>query len=86
MQGTTADIIKFAILDAKEYIQTKGLENDVKILLQIHDELIFEITEDKAEEVGKELVAVLERVLEKRGVTIIPLLVSYSIGKNLGTL
>jgi DNA polymerase-1 len=83
IQGTSADIIKFALLDAQEYIQNKRLQHDVKILLQIHDELIFEITEDKAEKVGKELVEILEGVLSKRGTTIIPLSVSYSIGKNL---
>jgi DNA polymerase-1 len=47
IQGTTADIIKLALLDAKEYITEKNLEDDVKILLQIHDELIFEIVESK---------------------------------------
>jgi DNA polymerase-1 len=83
IQGTTADIIKLALLDAKEYITEKNLEDDVKILLQIHDELIFEIVESKKDTIGKELVTVLENVLHKRGIDSVPLLVSCSVGKNL---
>lgn len=45
IQGTAADIIKKAMLDVDQYI--KGKEDEINMLLQVHDELIFEIKEDR---------------------------------------
>lgn len=83
IQGTSADILKLAMLDAKEYIQENKLKDNVALLLQIHDELIFEIDEDKAEDIANELVVILESVLKKRNLSDIPLTVSKSLGANL---
>ena len=83
IQGTSADILKLAMLDAKEYIKEKNLEDTVALLLQIHDELIFEIDEDRGEEIAKELVILLESVLKKRKLSDLPLTVSKSLGANL---
>jgi DNA polymerase-1 len=83
IQGTSADILKLAMLDAYEYIHTKGKVGKVSLLLQIHDELVFEIDEDVAEGVAKDLVSILENVLKKRNLSNLPLVVSKSLGKNL---
>jgi DNA polymerase-1 len=86
IQGTSADILKLAMIDAHEYIIKNKLEDKVKLLLQIHDELVFEIDKDISEEVADELVKVLERVLEKRKLATLPLVVSRTLGANLQAL
>lgn len=83
IQGTSADIVKLAILDAKEYITKNGLDEDVKLVLQIHDELVFEIKKEKAEGVADALALVLENVLHKRQLSNLPLMVTKSLGDNL---
>ncbi|MGL5050235.1 MAG: DNA polymerase, partial [Fusobacteriaceae bacterium] len=47
IQGTAAEIIKVAMVDIYEFI--KGKES-IKLVLQVHDELIFEVDEEKVEE------------------------------------
>ncbi len=83
IQGTSADILKLAILDAAAYLDEHALTDKVKLLLQIHDELVFEIDEEVSEMVATELVSVLENVLVKRGLSNLPLKASKSLGTNL---
>ncbi len=83
IQGTSADILKLAILDAADYIDEHKLNDKVKLLLQIHDELVFELDEDIAEKVADELVLVLENVLKKRKLSDLPIKASRSLGANL---
>lgn len=83
IQGTSADILKLAMLDAKEYLVTNNLTTYAALLLQIHDELVFEIDEDKGEEIANQLVIILENVLKKRSLSNLPLRVSKSLGANL---
>ncbi len=66
IQGTTADILKLAMIDISEYIKENNLSEKVKILLQIHDELILEIDEDIIDKEKNILKSILENVLEKR--------------------
>ncbi len=83
IQGTSADILKLAMLDAHEYLVEKGLTDKVKLVIQIHDELVFEIEKEVAESVADQLVAVLENVLKKRNLSTLPLVVSRTLGANL---
>lgn len=83
IQGTSADILKLAMIDSHEYLVKNNLTEKVKLLLQIHDELVFEIDKDVAEDVADELVAVLENVLKKRKLSDLPLVASKSLGANL---
>ena len=86
IQGTSADILKLAILDTHDFIVKNKLEERVKLVLQIHDELVFEIDEDMAEDVADKLVVVLENVLKKRKLSDLPLVASRTIGINLQAL
>lgn len=83
VQGTSADIIKLAMLDTADFINEKKLDDKVKLVLQIHDELVFEIDEDVAEKVADELVLVLENVLAKRKLSDLPIKASRTLGSNL---
>lgn len=88
IQGTaTADIIKIGMKRVEESLKNKGILNDVHLVMQIHDELIYEIKKDKLKEaiilIEKELVNVIPDsfILGKESV---PLVVSYGYGKNWG--
>ncbi|MED3622711.1 DNA polymerase I [Neobacillus thermocopriae] len=74
IQGSAADIIKKAMIDMDEALKDKGLKT--RLLLQVHDELIFEAPEEEIE-ILKELVPlVMENAVELS----VPLKVDYSYG------
>jgi len=88
IQGTaTADIIKLAIRYAEEDLEKAGLLKQAHLVLQIHDELVYEIDEKvlgKAEKIIKDA---MENVLERSYLhykTDIPLLVHSGSGNNFG--
>jgi len=81
IQGSEGDIIKRAMVAVQEKIdEGVGVFKDVKMLLQVHDELIFEVPKEKAEKFAKVIKPLLES-LEKLSV---PLIVDLKIGKNWG--
>ena len=57
-----------------------------RLVLQIHDELVFEIEATIAEHVADGLVDVLQTVLSRRKIAVLPLIVSKSLGANLHAL
>lgn len=77
IQGTAADIIKLATIATTQELKTKGLS--AKLLLQIHDELVFEVTEEQTEATGAVVRPAMEGVLALD----VPLVVNISVGKNL---
>ena len=58
IQGTAADIIKIAMISAYNYIEETKV--DAKLLLQVHDELIFDVSKDILEEFTDKMVAIME--------------------------
>lgn len=63
IQGTQADIIKIAMRRVDEWIKKEKLEKEVHLLLQVHDELLYEIKEDKASDASGEIKKIMEEVL-----------------------
>jgi len=76
IQGSAADLIKLAMIRIDRLIEHEGLR--VKMLLQIHDELIFEVAEEEGEEAGGIIKDEMENVLSLR----LPLEVKIAMGKN----
>lgn len=65
IQGTaTGDIIKIAMKKVDNFLVEKSLKNEVKILAQVHDELIFEICDKNLEKIIPEIQKIMEGVLE----------------------
>ena len=58
IQGTAADIIKIAMINVFECIEKSKV--DAKLLLQVHDELIFDVSKDILEEFTDKMVAIME--------------------------
>ncbi len=77
MQGTAADIIKLAMIKVADWLAQQS-PDDVRMLLQVHDELIFEIREDRVDPVTKELVALMEAAFKLD----VPLIAEAGQGEN----
>ncbi len=76
IQGSAADLIKLAMLKLDQLIEDETLT--AKMLLQIHDELIFEVQEDDAPAAGEIIKRTMEGVMELR----IPLTCTVKSGRN----
>ena len=75
MQGTAADIIKRAMIAVAAWIETR---DDVHMLMQVHDELVFEVREDAVEAVRE---GVIERMSGAAELAV-PLIVDVGVGAN----
>ncbi|MEK9184903.1 MAG: DNA polymerase, partial [Patescibacteria group bacterium] len=84
IQGTEADIIKFAMIHLFNFVKKEKLENDVRLILQVHDELVCEIKSDIAEEVAEKIKKIMESVIAPEDIFGITCVADYSIGKNWG--
>jgi len=62
IQGTAADIIKLAMIDIHDYLADQNLKS--RMLLQVHDELIFEIAEDEAETIPQKIKEFMQEAFE----------------------
>jgi DNA polymerase I len=76
IQGTAADIIKLAMIEIDKLLKNK--ENDIKLRLQIHDELIFSVKEDKITDYKEEIKKIMEKVIKLK----VPILVQENVGNN----
>jgi DNA polymerase-1 len=79
-QGSASDLIKLSMNSIDTIIREEGLK--ARMLLQIHDELIFEVDESVADDLAKRFVEVMESILKLR----IPLKTSMHIGNHWGEL
>jgi DNA polymerase-1 len=87
IQGTAADIIKLAIRYTAEDLKKAGILNKTHLIMQIHDELVYEIEDSVLEEAKKIIKNAMENTLERSYLaykTKIPLIVHIGTGENLG--
>jgi DNA polymerase-1 len=84
IQGTAADIIKLSMIEIHKDIKEKKI--NAKMILQVHDELVFEIAEDEI----KESIPLLKNIMETTHLNhkdfIVPLTVDHGIGNDWGEL
>lgn len=77
MQGTAADIIKKAMLLVDQWIQEEG-NGRVKLLMQVHDELVFEVEESSLSEIESKVQNLMESAAELK----VPLVAEAGHGDN----
>ncbi|TGA73243.1 DNA polymerase I [Aliivibrio fischeri] len=77
MQGTAADIIKKAMILVDEWVETEGKDR-VNLLMQVHDELVFEVKEDALDEVTTKVRELMEQAAQLD----VPLVAEAGFGNN----
>jgi DNA polymerase-1 len=77
MQGTAADIIKKAMLAVDKWIETLPTD-DVRMIMQVHDELVFEIKQYNLTEYQNKIITLMEKAVQLN----VPLIVEAGVGKN----
>lgn len=76
LQGTAADIIKLAMIK----IFSECLDDNTRMLLQVHDELVFEVKEGEEKKTFAKIKKIMENIVELK----VPLCVDVKLGKNWG--
>ena len=76
MQGTAADIIKRAMLSVDRWLQTGAV--DARTIMQVHDELVFEVKENQVDTV----VGTIREHMESAAVLSVPLIVDVGVADN----
>ncbi|KZN49020.1 DNA polymerase I [Pseudoalteromonas luteoviolacea] len=77
MQGTAADIIKKAMIKVHQWLQTHS-QDEIKLLMQVHDELVFEISADKVDEFSEKICSLMSEAAQLD----VPLVVEADHGEN----
>jgi len=80
MQGTAADIIKRAMISVNDWLREEywQREAETKMIMQVHDELVFEVKEEKLDE----LTAAVKELMENAAKLDVPLKVDTGVGDN----
>jgi DNA polymerase I len=90
IQGTaTADIIKIGMKKAEDDLKKAGILNETRLVLQVHDELVYEIKKDKVEQAMKIIEHAMKHAIPSEfleNLEPVPLLVSSGFGRTWGDL
>jgi len=78
VQGSSADIIKIAMINLYREMERRNLKS--KMLLQIHDELLFEVPEKEVEEMKSLVTDIMSRAVE----LCVPVKIDIKLGRNWG--
>lgn len=78
VQGTQADILKMAMIKIQQWIEESGL--DVKMLLQVHDELVFEVAEKDVKKAEKAICDIMGSIMDLE----VPLVVDVGAERRWG--
>jgi DNA polymerase-1 len=84
IQGSAADVTKLAMINVANYLKKEKLENDVVMLLQVHDEIIFEINKNVIKKVAPVIKKIMEEVITVKESGGIPLVINVSVGDSWG--
>ncbi|HUQ30155.1 MAG TPA: DNA polymerase [Candidatus Paceibacterota bacterium] len=86
IQGTSADIIKLAMVRVRELFEKEGVRDDAHILLSVHDELVIEIRESCVKAMREKIKDVMESIVPKEESRGVPVTAEMKVGPNWGDL
>ncbi len=82
IQGTAADCMRVSMLKIDEHIRNSKLEKEVRMLLQVHDELVFEMKAKDIDIEIKDIKYLMEHALEGKETHGVPLVAEAKVGDN----
>jgi len=86
IQGTEADILKIGMRDVDQWLTHNTYQDHAHCLLQVHDELIYEIREEVFDKVAPQIKATMEAVMSPEQTSGVPLVVEAEAGSNWGSM
>ncbi|KKW43911.1 MAG: polymerase protein [Parcubacteria group bacterium GW2011_GWB1_57_6] len=86
LQGTQADIIKLAMVRADDMLAKENAREDAYLLLQVHDELVYEIRTERAGTLGSKIKKIMEAVLAGKETHGVPVIAMMKQGLDWGTM
>jgi len=84
IQGTEADIIKLAMIEIDKFLQNKNIKNEARLLLQVHDELVYEIKENLVATIAPEIKKMMESVISPKETSGVVCVAEAAVGDNWG--
>ncbi|MFZ1075001.1 MAG: DNA polymerase [Minisyncoccia bacterium] len=84
IQGTQSDIIKLAMVRVDDMFDKEKARADAYLLLQVHDELVFEIRDGRVESLRAKIQEIMESVLSPEQARDVPVIVAAKEGPNWG--
>ncbi len=84
IQGTEADIVKLAMIKVNDYLKKENLLEKVNLLLQVHDELVFEMEEGLVSKIAPRIKEIMETVVSPEQTKGVVCKVEYKVGDNWG--
>ena len=82
IQGLEADIVKKAMIEVNNWIQKGSYDDKIRMLLQVHDELLFEVKENLVKEAAPKIMELMESVIKLK----VPIIAESKVGNNWGEL
>ncbi len=86
LQGTSADLIKLAMSRVDEMIEKEEDQENAYLLLQVHDELVYEIRDERVGELSAKIKEIMESVLSKKETHDVPIIATMKSGPDWGTM
>lgn len=89
IQGTSADMIKLAMIQVHQWLESENKKEQAKLILQIHDEIVYEVSQDFVQEFETQAIHIMEQALKNSYLNYdspVPLVVHSSHGEHWGEL
>lgn len=86
IQGTQADLIKLAMVRIQRMLEKTGQTDDAHLILQVHDELVFEVRTEKLGDLTESIKVLMESSLDGQDIKGVPILVQAKSGASWGEL
>ncbi len=82
IQGTEADIVKLAMVKIDEFLIKEKIDQKVKLLLNVHDELVYEVEENIISEIAPKIKSIMESLIPLKDTKGVLMKAEVSEGKN----
>ena len=84
LQGTQSDIIKLAMVRINDFLEKEGKDDKAHLLLQVHDELVYEMSEKRAKELAPKIKEIMESIVSLEETHGVPVIAEAKLGPNWG--